>query len=118
MRLPREEIAAIRRVLDAGLKGSSAELYLFGSRTQDYQKGGDIDLLLLAPATVVKNLRSRKHFLLAELKKELGDQRIDLTLAEPAKASQDPFLRRVIRSAVLLQRWKPVARGGRKADGC
>jgi predicted nucleotidyltransferase len=105
MRLLRPEIAAITRVLGARLKKGSAALYLFGSRTQDHLKGGDIDLLVLAPAAEIKGLRAEKHFLLAELKEQIGDQRIDLTLAEPAKARQDPFLARALRAAVLLKRW-------------
>ncbi len=114
MRLRRQEIAAIIQVLGAHLKERSAALYLFGSRTQDQLKGGDIDLLVLASSAVVKGLRTGKHFLLAELKKELGDQRIDLTLAEPAKARRDPFLSCALRAAVLLKRWGPVDGGGRK----
>ena len=105
MRLRRQEIAAISRVLDAHLKKRSATLYLFGSRTQDQLKGGDIDLLVLAPAATSKDLRAKKHFLLAELKQELGDQRIDLTLADPVKARQDPFLAHTLRTAILLKRW-------------
>jgi predicted nucleotidyltransferase len=114
MRLSRQEIAAISRVLGARLKNRSAALYLFGSRTQNQLKGGDIDLLVLAPATVAKDLRAQKHFLLAEFKEELGDQRIDLTLAEPAKARKDPFLARALRTAVLLKRWGSVEREDRK----
>jgi len=54
-----------------------------------------------------QDLRARKHFLLAEIKKELGDQRIDLTLSEPAKARRNPFLARALRTAVLLKRFGP-----------
>ncbi len=105
MRLQPQEINAITRVLGACLKDRPATLYLFGSRTQDKLKGGDMDLLVLAPEAVAKCLRARKHFLLAELKEELGDQRIDLTLSEPAKARQDPFLAHALRTAVVLKRW-------------
>jgi len=39
-----------------------------------------------------------------------------LTLAEPAKARQDPFLTQALRAAVLLKRWKPVAGRGKAQD--
>lgn len=106
MRLNRHELNVFAAVLGSRLKQRQARLYLFGSRTEDRLKGGDIDLLVLAPVEVIKNLRSEKHSLLAEFKKELGEQRIDLTLAEAAKARQDPFLRLALRTAILLKKWK------------
>lgn len=106
MRLSRHERKVFAAVLGARVKKREAELYLFGSRTEDRLKGGDIDLLVLAPGEVVKNLRSEKHSLLAEFKKELGEQRIDLTLVEAPKAREDPFIRRALKTAILLKKWK------------
>ena len=52
------------------------ELYLFGSRTDDSKKGGDIDLYL----KVVDHsaLFDKKIKFLARVKRELGDQKIDI----------------------------------------
>lgn len=52
------------------------EIYLFGSRVDDTKKGGDIDLYL-----VVKNhdnLFQRKIKFLSRIKRELGEQKIDV----------------------------------------
>lgn len=105
MRLKQREIDVFVAVLGSRIKKRAVELYLFGSRTQDQLKGGDIDLLVLASPSVVRALRSEKHFLLAEFKKGIGEQRIDLTLAEAPTAQQDPFIKRALETAVLLKRW-------------
>jgi|CXWL01.1.fsa_nt_gi predicted nucleotidyltransferase len=106
MRLKRRDIEVFIAVLDSRVKKGAAELYLFGSRVQDHLKGGDIDLLVLAPSPTIKALQSEKHFLLAEFKKETGDQRVDLTLAEAPLARKDPFIRHALQAAVLLKKWK------------
>ncbi len=106
MRLGAREIEVVAAVLDARIRKRRAKLYLFGSRTQDQRKGGDIDLLVLALPAVIRDLRGEKHFLLAEVKKEIGDQRIDLVLAEASKARQDPFIRRALQTAILLKSWE------------
>lgn len=106
MRLSGREIAAFCAVLGSRIQERGAELYLFGSRVYGRLKGGDIDLLLLASSEVVRRLRSEKHFVLAEFKRELGDQRIDLVLAEASDVRGNPFLRRALRTAILLKRWR------------
>ncbi|MDQ6991930.1 MAG: nucleotidyltransferase domain-containing protein [Mariprofundus sp.] len=52
------------------------DIYLFGSRVDDSKKGGDIDLYL----TVVdhSDLFAKKIKFLARVKRELGDQKIDI----------------------------------------
>jgi len=52
------------------------KIYLFGSRVDDAKKGGDIDLYL-----VVNNqddLFQRKIKFLSRIKRELGEQKIDV----------------------------------------
>ena len=52
------------------------DIYLFGSRVDDNKKGGDIDLYL-----VIKdhsNLFKKKLKFLARVKRELGEQKIDI----------------------------------------
>lgn len=72
---------------------------LFGSRTDDTRRGGDIDLLLeppdaLPPAEVIE-LRTR---LAARLYRTLGERRIDIVVS-PAGAADD----RLIVEAARLQ---------------
>ena len=54
----------------------SGDIYLFGSRVDDLKKGGDIDLYL-----VLKDhdlLFEKKIKFLAGIKRELGEQKIDV----------------------------------------
>lgn len=46
MRISKNEIKAIKECVNLLDKG--AEIYLFGSRTVDVAKGGDIDLLIIS----------------------------------------------------------------------
>lgn len=52
------------------------EIYLFGSRVDDSKKGGDIDLYL-KPLDHT-NLFEKKIKFLSRIKRELGDQKIDV----------------------------------------
>ena len=78
MRLNRFEIRAIKEVTEA-VFGSNTEVQLFGSRTNDSLKGGDIDLLIHCN----RSLSSAEQYLLkikflVQLKKIIGDQKIDV----------------------------------------
>ena len=48
MRLSRKEIETILKVANE-IYGKGVKVYLFGSRTDDNKRGGDIDLLLRTP---------------------------------------------------------------------
>ncbi len=52
------------------------DIYLFGSRVDDIKKGGDIDLYLDIPNH--DNLFDKKIKFLSRIKRELGDQKIDI----------------------------------------
>ncbi len=52
------------------------EIYLFGSRIDDNKKGGDIDLYLVL--NDFSNLFDKKIKFLAKIKRELGEQKIDV----------------------------------------
>jgi len=55
---------------------TEGEIYLFGSRTDDKKKGGDIDLYLKIQNH--SNLFEKKLKFLSRIKRELGDQKIDV----------------------------------------
>lgn len=55
-------------------------LYLFGSRTDDKKRGGDIDLYLETDNKT--DLFKRKIHFLSKVKRDLGDQKIDLIFNE------------------------------------
>jgi predicted nucleotidyltransferase len=56
------------------------KIYLFGSRVDDSKRGGDIDLYL-NPVNRT-DLFQKKIKFLARVKRELGDQKIDIVFAE------------------------------------
>jgi len=53
-----------------------AEVYLFGSRTDDSARGGDIDLLVLSKRIGLM----KKLEILAQLHDKLGERKIDLII--------------------------------------
>ncbi|NOQ65138.1 MAG: nucleotidyltransferase domain-containing protein [Methyloprofundus sp.] len=56
------------------------ELYLFGSRVDDHKKGGDIDLYLVVHNK--EDLFTKKIKFLSRIKRELGEQKIDVVFNE------------------------------------
>ncbi len=52
------------------------EIYLFGSRIDDEKKGGDIDLYIRTKDK--QNLVRKKLDFLVKLKREIGEQKIDV----------------------------------------
>lgn len=67
--------------------GPEGKVILFGSRTDDEARGGDIDLLVELPAPVA----DREHKTLqlcAQLQLRLGDQPIDLLVIDPSTPRQ------------------------------
>jgi predicted nucleotidyltransferase len=55
---------------------NKGEIYLFGSRVDDTKKGGDIDLYLVVENKI--NIFKNKIKFLAKIKRELGEQKIDV----------------------------------------
>ncbi len=51
-------------------------IYLFGSRVDDSKKGGDIDLYISTENK--ENISYKKIQFLAKLKREIGEQKIDI----------------------------------------
>lgn len=62
--------------------GQDCAAYLFGSRTRDNLRGGDIDLLIETgstdPVEYAKKLAFRSN-----LKSQIGDQKIDVLFTRP-----------------------------------
>ena len=54
----------------------NCEIYLFGSRVDDSKKGGDIDLYFVLQEH--SNLFEKKIKFLSRVKRELGEQKIDI----------------------------------------
>jgi len=63
--------------------GDTADVYLFGSRTDDHKRGGDIDLYLeIDPSD---EWFMRRIQLAVDLENRLGEQKIDLVVYRRGK---------------------------------
>ncbi len=78
MRLNSNDIQAIKNVAQT-VFGETATIRLFGSRTDDNKKGGDIDLLIQCNQSISRmELYQLKIEFLVKLKKIIGNQKIDV----------------------------------------
>lgn len=93
MRVSDYEVQVIKDVIN--YMDSNSQIYLFGSRTDDAKKGGDIDLLILSErlnqshASVIK-------YKMCEI---LGDQKIDVVIE---KDDSKPFTRIALKEGIRL----------------
>lgn len=78
MRLTSEQVLGIRRAVERTL-GNGVSVWVFGSRADDGAKGGDIDLYVEFAGTPAEIL-DRELRLYAALRRELGEQRVDLVV--------------------------------------
>jgi predicted nucleotidyltransferase len=79
MRLSTEQVAAIKQET-AHYFGTQAEVWLFGSRVDDKQRGGDVDLYVKSGMRDADQLVAARFAFLARLKRRIGDGKIDLVL--------------------------------------
>jgi uncharacterized protein len=100
MRLSQKEIEAIRTVTKS-VFGQEAEAGLFGSRTDDSLRGGDIDLFIQCKRTISRSeLYTLKMKFLIQLKKIIGEQKIDVLIE--GQAIEQGFLQKVKSERILL----------------
>jgi len=79
-------------------------LYLYGSRTKDNLKGGDIDLLLRVPSFLLKKAQELRIKFSLAMKRRIGEQKIDLLIIDK-DPPQDPFHCIAVEQAILLKKW-------------
>ncbi len=90
MRLTAQQAGAIRRAAVQAF-GPDVELRLFGSRADDRQRGGDIDLYVATKEDDIERLvRAELHFLV-QVKSKIGEQKIDLLLDYPSRRHRPPI---------------------------
>lgn len=77
--------------------GANCAAYLFGSRTNDELRGGDIDLLIESDSNRLVDYTKRLAFR-SDLKCQLGDQKIDVIFAIPD--DQRPIVQEARREVV------------------
>lgn len=106
MRLNTVELSGIIQAITPFVAPHRAELRLYGSRTDDTKKGGDIDLMLVVSSTAVVPLKENKDRIVSAIKKQIGDRKIDLLICDEIILSTDPFLAIVYPDSLLLKQWK------------
>jgi len=90
MRLSQSEIDAIKKVAKM-VFGENTTTLLFGSRIDDNKRGGDIDLYIkYNPTRQDENQYQLKIKFLVQIKKIIGDQKIDVLL-DTGKQSNNIF---------------------------
>lgn len=99
MRLGSEQIQAIERTAQDGL-GDDARVILFGSRTDDKRRGGDIDLLFKTPHRLDNRIAAAGR-LYAGLIRQPADRKIDVLLKDAATA-EAPVMRIARETGVIL----------------
>ncbi|NWG74384.1 MAG: nucleotidyltransferase domain-containing protein [Rubrivivax sp.] len=99
MRLSERDRETVVRVT-AEAAGPGARVLLFGSRTRDDLRGGDIDLLVELP-TVSPNRLALGDRIGARLQRIMGLRRIDVLVADPA-TPDSPVLRAARRDGIEL----------------
>lgn len=93
MRLSEGEVSIIKTTIRTF--DPSARVILFGSRTDNSQKGGDIDLFIISNKISGKEKRNIR----IALEDNLGEQKIDI-LIEPEPKT--PFARIAMREGIEL----------------
>jgi predicted nucleotidyltransferase len=100
MRLNQFQIQTIK-TLARKYFGQDTTVFLFGSRTDDQQKGGDIDLFIKNKNESLLTVEAKIHFL-GELKTKIGDRKIDVVFDNASTRQKKNFYRSVIRQKAEL----------------
>ncbi len=100
MRLNRHDIEQIRRAA-VRIFGSGVQVFLFGSRTDDAARGGDIDLLIDMPRPELMTHENRIAFIV-EVKKAIGERKLDVLYNKPGRRDE-PVIAHARNTGVPLQ---------------
>lgn len=82
--------------------GEDAKVRLFGSRTNDMARGGDIDLLVESNWTDPAKLAQAHTQFLATAYTLLGEQKLDVLLDYPGRSTHPPIFELAREQGVLL----------------
>jgi predicted nucleotidyltransferase len=99
MRLTQNEIENIKTQARKHF-GKNVTVFLFGSRTDDAQKGGDIDLYIQNQKKDIAPAIAKINFI-TDLIIQLGDQKIDVILESP-QLKESNFYQSILQKAILL----------------
>ncbi|MFG6668508.1 nucleotidyltransferase domain-containing protein [Halomonas sp. HNIBRBA4712] len=82
--------------------GPRAKVKLFGSRTDDAAKGGDIDLLISTDMYEVQDIIRAELRCQMKLQQALGEQKIDMLIDYPGRSFHPPIFSIAEQSGVPL----------------
>ena len=100
MRISKNEIETIKS-LAVEIFGEGTKVLLFGSRTADHKKGGDIDLFITNNNKESLTLEAKINFLV-ELKLLIGEQKIDVVLDTEFTQNKKQFYKSIKQQAIEL----------------
>lgn len=95
MRLTNHVQTTARHLFSNGVR-----IWLFGSHTDNDQRGGDIDLYLETDVSLENRVEASCRFA-AELQMQLGEQKIDVLLVEP-NTPHHPIHRIALKTGIRL----------------
>ncbi len=99
MRLSEFEISSIKKLASQHF-GPDVQVFLFGSRTNDNQRGGDIDLFIRHPFEQHLKISTKINFL-TDLILQIGEQKIDVVLDNPVSRNS-VFFQSINKTAIQL----------------
>lgn len=101
MRLTVQQQTAIRTTVSETF-GADAQVCLFGSRTDDTKRGGDIDLLITTRLSDIQTIMRAEISLLTKLQNRLGEQKIDVLLDYPSRKERPPIFSVARKTGIVL----------------
>ncbi len=99
MRLSEFEIDSIKNLAEQHF-GKDVQVYLFGSRVNSQQRGGDIDLFIRTKQDDILTTRSKIEFV-SHLVEQIGEQKIDVIL-ENQYVKNSGFLKTIHQTAIKI----------------
>lgn len=99
MRLSEKTIWAIKTTAKR-VFGSDCKVMVFGSRTDDNQKGGDIDLLI--ETSLEGSLFDERARFLVDLKGQIGEQKIDLIVCNSNNKPNETIIEEAYKTGVVI----------------
>jgi hypothetical protein len=99
MRLSDFEIESIKSLASLHF-GTSAQVFLFGSRTNNLKRGGDIDLFIRKPTGHPLSVRTKINFI-SDLVLKIGEQSIDVVL-ENRDMKDSVFIKTINQTGIQL----------------
>jgi predicted nucleotidyltransferase len=99
MRLNKHEIESIKDLAQMHF-GNDVQVILFGSRTSNNKRGGDIDLFIRKQSGEKLNVGSKIDFI-TDLIFKIGEQKIDVVLDNPELRESD-FLKTIYSTGIQL----------------